>query len=237
VSKKKRGAGGRPRALPMRLRIEIAIAWGEEYAGAHVCVEVPARRRRAVERLQRKIEAAHREGVAPHMIKRLSDKLDALGRYSRKIILPPAVALPDIDRVIARRYGVTRRMVRRIRRDKGMWPFMPQLPWKVPGWQLRDMAQHAAKPAAKRLMTPQRYDKCEQIALTRDGLTVEQAPGLESGYVAAWRAFGIQQRCEEQMPPEYRRPPVWLAHRPQWGQYFRKHHLTGARIKPQAGAE
>jgi hypothetical protein len=223
---------GRP-PLPMRLRIEIAVAWGEEYANARVCVETPAPRRRAVERLQRKIEAAHREGVAPHIIKRLSDKLDAHGRYSRKIILPPQVALPDIDRVIAKRYGVTRRMVCRIRRDKRMWVFMPQLPWKVPDWQLQGMAQHVAK----RLMTPQRYDKREQIALTGDGLAVEQVPGLESGYTAAWRVFGIQQRCEEQLPPEYRRPPVWLAHLPQWGQYFRKHHLAGRRIKPEAAAE
>src|SRR5262249_22802925 len=181
--KKKRGAGGRPPALPMQMRIEIAIAWGEEYVKARVCIEPPPSRRRVVERLQRKIKAAHREGVAPHIIKRLSDKLDAIGRYSRKTVLPPQVALPDIDRVIARRLGVTRRMVRSIRRDKRMWLFMPQLPWRVPDWQLQGMAQHRAK----RLMTPARYAQGERVTLTYHGLAVEQARGSEALYIAAWK--------------------------------------------------
>jgi len=201
-----------------------------------VLTSVLSRRRRAGEWSG---EAGHRDGVAPHLIKRLSDKLDAIGRYSRKIVLPPQIALPTIDRAIARQFGVTRRMVRRIRRDRAMWPFMPSLPWKVPEWQLRDIAQHRARAAAKLLMTPERYDKRELIALTSDGLTVEQVPGLGSEYIAAWRAFDSQQRCVDYMPPEYRRPPVWLSYRPQWDEYLRMRvrHSTGRRIKPEPGAE
>ena len=237
MGKKRRGAGGRPSTLPMQLRIEIAVAWAEAHAGARVCIEPQPSRRRAVERLQRKIKAAHLDDVAPHLIKRLSDKLDAIGRYSCQVVLPPRVALPSIDRAIARRYGVTHRMVRRIRRDKTMWPFMPNLPWKVPEWQLRDIAQHRAKPAAKLLMTPERYNKREQIALTKDGLAVEQVPGLEAEYIAAWRALSVQRRYAEPMPLEYRRPPVWLAYLPQWDWYLRMRYLTGRRIKTESDAE
>jgi hypothetical protein len=203
---------GRARALSMLQRIEVAIAWGEHLNAA--ARRVAPRERTQVRRLQQKIAAAHMNGVAPFLLERMSARLDRLGRMTSEIILSPRIALPKADKAIAKQFGITERMVRKVRSDPRMQPFMPQPIWKVPDWQGRGAELHAARSAAKRLMTPERYAKNERVALVSAGLVVEQA--ASEVYEAAWRVFTLVRRFERLMPLEYRSRPAWLGFTPQW---------------------
>src|SRR5262249_13798713 len=137
------------------------------------------------------------------------------------------------DEALAERYGITPRMVRTIRGDRRLWPFMPPPPGHVPDWQLQAMARHTAK----QIMTPERYAKGERVRLTDVGLIVEQDRGLEAVYLAAWKMLVALHRYEGRLPVEFRRRPVWLAHRAQWTQCEWTRHPAGRRVKPRAGAE
>jgi hypothetical protein len=231
---------GRPRALSMLRRIEIAIAWGE-HMNAHARIEAP-RERGPVKKLQQKLAAARINGDAQFLIDRMSARLDRLGRVTRAIVLPPRIALPEADRAIAKQFGITERMVRKIRVDKRMQPFMPRPIWKVPDWQRRGAESHAARSAAKRLMTPERYAKNERVALVGAGLVVEDAqqecfrwdPRLEQKggyglrprthrpithdevYSAALRLLRLVEEFERRVPLEYRSRPAWLGFQRQW---------------------
>jgi hypothetical protein len=195
-------------------RIKVAMAWGE-HLNAHARVEAP-RPRRQVKALQAKIEAARRNGVAPHLMKRWSEQLDALGRITRALYRPPSISLREVDKAIAKQFGVSVRTVERIRQDRRLWPFMGQKVWELPEWQREGAALHAARSVAKRLMTPERLAKNERVALVSAGLAVEQEAGFEAVYLAARRMFGFLRRSEDLLALEYKRPPTWLATRPQW---------------------
>jgi hypothetical protein len=238
---------GRPRALPMLERINVAIAWGT-YMNAHARLEAP-RERGQVKKLQQKLEAGRMNGVAPFLLNRMSARLDRLGRASRTLLLPPAITLPEADRAIAKQFGISERMVRKIRSDRRMQPFMPHPVWQVRDWERRGAESHAARARAKQLMTPERYAKNERVALLSDGLAVEQDPTSEAVYKAAWRIFRLLQRLEKRMPPQYRRRPAWLGFQRQWARmearcegwfflndqqvYFWKRHPEGRRVPPK----
>src|SRR5262245_54496028 len=213
VAKPRRDPMGRP-GLTMLERIEVVVAWGE-YINKHAKVEVP-RPRRQVKALQAKTEAARRNGVAPHLIKRWSEQLDALGRITRALYRPPSISLREVDKAIAKQFGVSVRTVERIRQDRRLWPFMGRKVWELPEWQRKGAALHAARLAAKRLMTPERFAKNERVALVSAGLAVEQEAESEAAYLAARRVFGFLRRSESLLPGEYKRPPTWLALLPQW---------------------
>jgi hypothetical protein len=227
---------GRRRALSMLKRIEIAIAWGE-YMNAHARIEAP-RERGQVKALQRKLGAARANGDAQFLLNRMSAKLDGLGRVSREIVLPPRIALPEADRAIAKRFGVSERMVRKIRSDERMDPFMPHPIWKVPDWLRRGAELHAARAVARRLMTLERYAKNEPVALVGSGLVVGQDPAAEVVHKTALWAFGLMQRLEARMPAEYRSRPAWLGFQRQWARVEMPlagldRHSDGRRIAPK----
>jgi hypothetical protein len=146
----------------------------------------------------------------------MSARLDRLGRASRALLLPPAITLPEADRAIAKQFGITERMVRKIRSDRRMLPFMPHPVWQVRDWERRGAESHAARSAARRLMTPARFAKNEPVALLSAGLAVEQEPTSEAVYKAARGIFRLLQRLESLLPREYRSRPAWLGLAPQW---------------------
>jgi len=224
-------------------RIEVAITWGE-HMNAHARIVVP-RERGQVRKLQQKLVAARMNGDAQFLLDRMSARLDRLGRMTSEIVLPPEIALPEADKAIAKRYGITARMVRKIRSDKGMQIFMPHPVWRVRDWEKRGAERYVARSIAKQRMTPERYAKNEQVALVSDGLVVEQDSECfrwdgsahrfaqprngrlqpprprqrithDDVYKAALRASRLMQRLERLMPPEYRRRPAWLGFQRQW---------------------
>jgi hypothetical protein len=242
---------GRPWALSMLQKIKIAIEWAG-YMNAHARVEAP-RDRGQVKRLQQKLEAGRMNGDAQFLLDRMSAKLDALGRVSRKIVLSPRIALPEADKAIAKRFGITERMVRKIRSDKRMQPFMGRPLWEVPDWQRKGAEAHAARATAKRLMTPERYAKSERVWLDRVGLGVEAVqedaygpanklhvrhPHMKivhhvtSGPPSPSIAFSIDKGPLRPLPVAKLRAPRDLGFRPQWALIERKQRGHARRIEP-----
>jgi hypothetical protein len=176
---------GRPRRLPFRERLEIGVRWREMECEL-------ARRGRSTEHpnlrpLLRQIARARKPGSGeawkiPHQ----SAKADALGRFHSVPILPPTETMPEIDRLVAKEFTkpgrkITPRMVRSIRADRRIAALVGLPVWEPREWQIEAERDFAARQAAKRLMTPQRYAKHEPVALTGHGLKVLLPPVTEFG--------------------------------------------------------
>lgn len=160
-------------------------------------------------------------------------------------MLPPKIALPAADKAVAKQFGISERMVRKIRSDKRMQPFMPHPVWQVRDWVRRGAEDHAARARAKQLMTPERYAKNERVALVSAGLAVEQGQECfcwdgsahrlaharngrlqpprprqritdEDVYRTALAILRFLRRLEEGVPSEHRRRPQWLGFQLQW---------------------
>jgi hypothetical protein len=122
-----------------------------------------------------------------------------------------------LDRAIGKQFGISDRMVRRIRDDRRLEAFKPQPAWLPRPWEKPAREAFDARQVAKRLMTPERYAKGEAIALEGGRLVVRQDdPASEGVYRAALRALRLVQRSERLLPQEYRSRPAWLGFRPQW---------------------
>src|SRR5262245_16480038 len=113
---------GRPRALSFRQRREAALRWSEEW-------HARARPGQSTQRpelapILKQIGRLRAKNALPWRIAELSRKADQIGRFSSTEILAPDVNLPAIDKAVADELNLTERMVRRIRSDPRMRPFM-----------------------------------------------------------------------------------------------------------------
>src|SRR5262249_33666696 len=104
------------------------------------------------------------------------------------------------------------RMVRRLRSDPRMQPFMGIPPWGVRDWERKDFEQAEVRRLAGRLVTPERLDK----GLFGRAVMAKQAPAMEANYKLAWRAFSTQQRLGRFLPADCVSRPSWLGFGQQW---------------------
>jgi hypothetical protein len=175
---------GRPRALSFRERLEIGFRWRKkerELAPRGRSTEHPN-----LQPLLRQIRRLHANGEVVKAAA-LSVRADAIGRFHFTPKLPPEESNPDIDRLVARESTkllgrkITERMVRSIRTDRRIAALVGPPAWEKREWEARAERDFAARQAAKRLMTPQRYAKHEPVELTGHGLKVLLPPGTEFG--------------------------------------------------------
>src|SRR5262249_27521878 len=88
-----------------------------------------------------------------------SRKADQIGRFSSTEILPPDDALPDIDKAVADELNLTERMVRRVRSDPRMRPFMGTPPWTVRAFEREGFERVELNRLVNALLTPERLAK------------------------------------------------------------------------------
>src|SRR5262249_29949162 len=125
--------GGRPRTLTFQQRLELAVLWRETHDA--LAVRRHARDPRLAPILKR-IGHMRAKSAAQWRIAELSRKADRIGRHSRVEILPPKESLPEIDRRVAEKTGLTERMVRKVRGDARIktlvgLPIWEPRPWEV----------------------------------------------------------------------------------------------------------
>lgn len=179
---------GRPPDLGFMRRLDVILAWDEHYhslVGREAASKYIALRLRVLSRKIARLRAGANapygaaSGAPYHEIARLSREMDKLGRFHRVLLYKPATPKPVIDRKIAKRFGITERMVRKIRDDRSMDPFRSQPPWEVRGWERAALQDLAARQLARKLMTPERLAKCEPVRIYSGGLQVPFRVGME----------------------------------------------------------
>ena len=186
---------GRPRKLSFRQQVETALNWTETF-------NAQARYGRSSQRPElrpvlKQIGRLQAKNALPWQIARLSKKADLIGRFSSTEILPPDDLLPDIDKTVADKLGLTERMVRRIRSDPRMRPFMGTPPWTVRAFEREGFEQAELGRLSCALLTPERlakgdidYRNGNLVALSvTDRLALTQ-PQLET-------ATDFERRCYE----------------------------------------
>jgi hypothetical protein len=239
---------GRPKDLTFLERVRVAQAHAEAL-NAHAVHVRDRGRERAIAKLQAKFRELCKAKAAPHKLAEVSAAIDKIGRVTRVAIKPPDKLLPEIDKQVAKLFGITERMVRKCRTDLRLRPFVPHPVWLERDWVKTARQDFEARQVAKRLMTPERFAKQEPVRIHNGGLQVAQAAVHEETYQTAHRMFVLQQWLNPLIPLEYRSPSRWLAIRPQWlrmeaqcggwfidpksGQqvYFWEPHPNGRRIR------
>jgi hypothetical protein len=136
-------------------------------------------RDRALAKLQAKFRGLCAANAAPHKLAEITAAIDKVGRVTRVPIKPPEKRLPEIDKQVAELFGITERMVRKCRTDPKLRPFMPHPVWLEPDWLRTAREDFEARQVAKRLMTPERYAKCEPVRFYNGGLQVPERLGPE----------------------------------------------------------
>jgi hypothetical protein len=154
----------------------------------------------ALQPILKKIAKARARGLPEWRIAELSRQADSIGRHERVRILKPTVPLPDIDKQVAKEFGISTRTVRRYRSDPRLDPFRSVPPWEVRQWQIDEAEQIRLKRRALALVTPERFAKGDIYLF---GSTL-MARGVEPDLVAG-AAPRPRVGCEE-----FR---IWL-HRP-----------------------
>jgi hypothetical protein len=145
---------GRPRTLTFQRRLEVGVLWRETYDGLAV------RRSTKDPRLAPVLKQIRRaKNAAPWRIAELSRKADRIGRHYRVEILPPEERLPEIDRLVAEKIGLTERMVRKARSDKRIIRLVGLPIWVPRAWEIEAAQDIWAQQAARRLLTPERLAK------------------------------------------------------------------------------
>src|SRR5262249_18310740 len=149
-------------------RIAVAFAWGTAL-NARATLIRDRKRDKAVARLQAKARRLWPRGTPgpkdPIEFARVSAALDRIGRVTRVPVKPPETALPEIDRQIAKQFGVSVRTVERYRSDPRHKQHMPHPVWEEPAWQRESRLRfEAGKQAARgQGATQQRLDKAALI--------------------------------------------------------------------------
>jgi hypothetical protein len=136
-------------------------------------------RDRAIAKLQAKFRELCKAQAVPHKIGEVQAAIDKVGRVTRVPIKPPTTLLPVIEAEVAKRFGITARMVRRCRTDPRLRQFMPHPVWLERDWVKAERLSFEARRVAKRLMTPERYAKAEPVRFFNGGLQVPCKVGLE----------------------------------------------------------
>jgi hypothetical protein len=164
---------GRPRRLTYQRQLEIYVAWWGAL-NAHAVHVHDRKRDRAVAKLQTRFRTLSAAGTPTHEI---TNAIDKIGRVSRVPIEPPPTCYPVLDRAIGVQFGISPRMVRRIRADHRLKKFKPHPAWHERPWEKPAREAFQAQQVAKRLMTPERYAKGEAIVLEGGRLVVLDTAG------------------------------------------------------------
>jgi hypothetical protein len=174
---------GRPRRLDYQGRLEIYVAWWGAL-NAHAVHVHDRKRDRAVAKLQTRFRTLSAAGTPTHETVRITTAIDKIGRVSRVPIEPPPTCYPELDKAIAEQFSlrpgfarISPRMVRRIRSDRRLEAFKPQPAWLERPWEKPTREAFQARQVAKRLMTPERYNKGEAIVLEGGRLVVLDTAG------------------------------------------------------------
>ena len=162
---------GRPRALTFRQRLEVVITFGE-ILNDHAREIRDRQHERRVAKLQAKWRRLSAENAPPHKLAEVSRLIDIAGRFIRIPIAPPEANYPAIDKAVAKKFGITERMVRRCRMDPRLRPFMPHPVWEERDHERKGRLEFAARQLAERLMTPARLAKRESIGLVNGSIKV-----------------------------------------------------------------
>jgi hypothetical protein len=189
---------GRPRVLSFQQRLEIAIRWRETHDSlarrgrstrhpklTPILKQIGRETKKNTVEFRINKTDARREinPVAQGRINVLSRRADALGRYSQTPILPPDVSLPEVDRKVAKKTGLTERMVRKVRSDKRIAALVGLPIWVPRPWQV-DVEQRAKfKRQALALITPERFEKGD-LADGKGGLVGLGRLGLDISHAA-----------------------------------------------------
>jgi len=169
---------GRPRALTFLQRVRIGQAW-HEALNRHAVTVRNRSRDRAMARLQATFRRLCAEHAAPHKIVAVRAEMDRIGRVGAVLVKPPEIDRPVIDAAIAELFGVSPRMVRSIRSDKRLLPFMPGAVWLEPDWEREERRGWEARRLARQLMTAARFAKREPVRFWEGGLQVPFKVGTE----------------------------------------------------------
>jgi hypothetical protein len=215
---------GRPRALTFLERVGVAQAWSEALNGHAVHVH-DRKRDRAMARLQKKFRDLCAAKASPYRIAEVTAAIDKIGRVTRVAIKPPDTVLPEIDKQVAKLFGITERMVQKCRTDPRLRQFMQHPVWLERDWEksarlifeARQVAATKKDAYGDPLMTPERLAKREPLEVFNG--TIRLTAGGDAHdevYLIARRLFRLAQRLECFVPLEYRSRPRWLGFRPQW---------------------
>jgi len=146
--------GGRPRTLSFQRWLEVGVLWRETYDGLAI------RRSTKDPRLAPVLKQIRRaKNAAPWRLAELSRKADRIGRHYREEIFPPKESLPEVDHLVAKKSGLTERMVRRIRSDVRIKSLMGLPVWVPRAWEIEAARDIWAQQEARRLLTPERLAK------------------------------------------------------------------------------
>jgi hypothetical protein len=194
---------GRPRVLSsFRQRLEVALRWGE--TANRLAVHGRSTQRPELAPILKQIGRLRAKGALPWRIAELSRKADKIGRHSQTPILPPDETKPAIDKMVANDLGLTERMVRKIRSDKRLIPFMPPPLWVPRDWERADAQRAWVKRRARALLTPEhlaKVDRGEIVLGERDGglAILDMLDGIAHLLTAEQyrKAREFQSRCYE----------------------------------------
>jgi len=103
------------------------------------------------------------KNAVPWRIAEQSRKADWIGRYYRVEILPPKESLPEIDRRVAEKTGLTERMVRKVRGDARIKTLVGLPIWVPRAWEIAAARDAWVMRQARRLLTPERLAKSIHI--------------------------------------------------------------------------
>jgi hypothetical protein len=150
---------GRPRALSFRQRLAVAVRWGE--VRAQLARRGRSTRRPELAPILKQIGRQRAKNALPWRIAELSRKADQVGRYHSTPVLPPDEPKPAIDRMVAQEFGITERMVRKLRSDPKLQPFIGPEPWVPRVWEVAEAKRASLRRQAAHLLTPERLAKAE----------------------------------------------------------------------------
>jgi len=125
-------------------------------------------------------------------IAELSRQADAIGRHERIPVLKPKVSA-DIDRRVAKEFGISVRTVRRYRSDRRLDPFRSVQPWEVRQWERGAAEQAQLRRRAAALLTPERFAKGDIYLFGSTLMARGAEPDIIPGAPAHRRRVG----CEE----------------------------------------
>jgi hypothetical protein len=99
------------------------------------------------------------KGALPWKTAELSRKADLIGRAAGVPVLPPRERLPEVDRLVAEKTGLTERMVRKARSDRRIIGLVGLPVWEDRPWEVEALQVAWAHRQARRLCTPERLAK------------------------------------------------------------------------------
>jgi hypothetical protein len=199
--------GGRPPTLSFMAWIRIAARRDEIVR--RLVRRGQSTRPREIAPILKQIGRLRAKNAPPWRIEELSRKGDRIGRYHSIPILRPDEPEPEIDRMTAKEFGVTERMVRTIRSDRRIIELLGPPIWEPRAWEVEERRRYVARKRAEVLMTPERYAKRERVWLASGGLVVEQC--------SAWAADYDRAVMLVRYIADWGDRPWWLYFRPQLG--------------------